>query len=140
MIPITENDVLVDEVIYHLKCNILTELRPSRIHGVGVFALVDIPKDTYIFPKWSNGTGIYRIPKNKLNELPEPVINMIDSYFIDDDSDHKIIRLINGLNFLFHSPSFCNTSYPIKENQNVDGFGKTLCDIKKGEEILEWYP
>ena len=130
---------ITDEVIYHLKYNILTELRLSEVHGIGVFAIVDIPKNTYIFTKWSNGTGIYRIPKNRLNELPAPVLKMINMNFIDDDPDYKIIRLFNGLNYLVHSSSFCNSSYPYKENQNVDGFGKTLRDIKSGEEILEWY-
>jgi hypothetical protein len=130
---------ITDEVIYHLKHNILTELRLSEVHGIGVFAIVDIPKNTYIFTKWSNETGIYRIPKNRLNELPAPVLKMINMNFIDDDPDYKIIRLFNGLNYLVHSSSFCNSSYPYKENQNVDGFGKTLRDIKSGEEILEWY-
>jgi hypothetical protein len=130
---------ITDEVIYHLKYNILTELRLSEVHGIGVFAIVDIPKNTYIFTKWSNETGIYRIPKNRLNELPAPVLKMINMNFIDDDPDYKIIRLFNGLNYLVHSSSFCNSSYPYKENQNVDGFGKTLRDIKSGEEILEWY-
>jgi hypothetical protein len=130
---------ITDEVIYHLKHNILTELRLSGVHGIGVFAIVDIPKNTYIFTKWSNETGIYRIPKNRLNELPEPVLKMINMNFIDDDPDYKIIRLFNGLNYLVHSSSFCNSSYPYKENQNVDGFGKTLRDVKSGEEILEWY-
>jgi hypothetical protein len=130
---------ITDEVIYHLKHNILTELRLSEVHGIGVFAIVDIPKNTYIFTKWSNGTGIYRIPKNRLNELPAPVLKMINMNFIDDDPDYKIIRLFNGLNYLVHSSSFCNSSYPYKENRNVDGFGKTLRDIKSGEEILEWY-
>jgi len=130
---------ITDEVIYHLKHNILTELRLSEVHGIGVFAIVDIPKNTYIFTKWSNETGIYRIPKNRLNELPEPVLKMINMNFIDDDPDYKVIRLFNGLNYLVHSSSFCNSSYPYKENQNVDGFGKTLRDVKSGEEILEWY-
>ena len=131
---------LVDEVIYHLKHNVLTELRISNIHGIGVFALMDIPKDTYIFTKWSNGTGIFYIPKNRLNELPEPVLNLINMNFIDNDPDYKVIRLFNGLNYLSHSPSFCNSSYPHESEHNVDRFGKTIRDIKKDEEILEWYP
>ena len=130
---------ITDEVIYHLKHNILTELRLSEVHGIGVFAIVDIPKNTYIFTKWSNGTGIYRIPKNRLNELPAPVLKMINMNFIDDDPDYKVIRLFNGLNYLVHSSSFCNSSYPHEIKHNVDGFGKTLRDIKSGEEILEWY-
>jgi hypothetical protein len=50
-----------------------------------------------------------------------------------------LVRLYEGLNYLFHSPSFCNSSYPDKEKQNVDNFGKVLRDIKSGEDILEWY-
>jgi hypothetical protein len=130
---------LMDEVVYHLNNNILTELRPSGIHGIGVFAIMDIPKNTYIFKKWLNGTGIYRIPKNRLSETPEPVLKLINMNFIDDDDNNKLVRLYEGLNYLFHSPSFCNSSYPDKEKQNVDNFGKVLRDIKSGEEILEWY-
>jgi SET domain-containing protein len=130
---------VVDEVLYHLKNNVLTELRSSEIHGIGVFALVDIPKDTYVFAKWTNGSGLFHIPKNRLNELPEAVLNLINKNFINDDPNYKVIRLYNGLNYLSHSPSFCNSSYPHENKHNVDRFGKTIKDIKKDEEILEWY-
>jgi hypothetical protein len=100
---------------------------------------MEIPKDTYVFPKWPYESGIYHIPKNRLSEIPEPVLKLINMNFINDDPDYKIIKLFQGFNYLFHSSSFCNSSYPHKEKQNVDGFGKALRDIHEGEEILEWY-
>jgi hypothetical protein len=130
---------MVDEVIFHLKQNIFTELKSSDIHGIGVFSIMEIPKDTYVFPKWSYESGIYHIPKNRLSEIPEPVLKLINMNFINDDPDYKIIKLFQGFNYLFHSSSFCNSSYPHQDKQNVDGFGKALRDIHEGEEILEWY-
>jgi SET domain-containing protein len=47
---------------------VLTRLRPSRIHGVGVFAIRNIKKGTYIFPEdqqrivWIDESQVRRAP------------------------------------------------------------------------------
>jgi hypothetical protein len=127
------------EVIQHLKDNIKTQIGVSNIDGVGVFAIKNIKKDEQVFPIWQGKTGIYVIPNNELNEIPSEVLKLLEKYFINDECGFKIIRLFNGMNFLFHGTSFCNSAYPSKENTNIDINGIALRDIMAGEEILEWY-
>jgi hypothetical protein len=127
------------EVIQHLKDNIKTQIGVSNIDGVGVFAIKDIKKDEQVFPIWQGKTGIYVIPNNELNEIPSEVLKLLEKYFINDECGFKIIRLFNGMNFLFHGTSFCNSAYPSKENTNIDINGIALRNIMAGEEILEWY-
>jgi hypothetical protein len=127
------------EVIQNLKDNIKTQIGVSNIDGVGVFAIKNIKKDEQVFPIWQGKTGIYVIPNNELNEIPSEVLKLLEKYFINDECGFKIIRLFNGMNFLFHGTSFCNSAYPSKENTNIDINGIALRDIMAGEEILEWY-
>ena len=127
------------EVIQHLKDNIKTQIGVSNIDGVGVFAIKDIKKDEQVFPIWKGKTGIYVIPNNELNEIPSEVLKLLEKYFINDECGFKIIRLFNGMNFIFHGTSFCNSAYPSKENTNIDINGIALRNIMAGEEILEWY-
>jgi hypothetical protein len=129
---------ITKEVIYHLSNNIKTELRISEI-GVGVFAIKDINKGEQVFPIWQFESGIYLIPNDKINDIPNEVNKLLHKYFINEECGYKIIRLFKGLNFLFHSFSYCNSAYPNKENTNIDNNGFAIRDIKADEEILEWY-
>ena len=128
-----------NEAIEHLKTNIKTKLGVSPIDGIGVFAIRDIKKDEQVFPIWEGESFMYIIPNERLSDIPNAVLELLDMYFINDDLGFKIIRLFKGMNFLFHGTSFCNSAYPSKENTNVDITGIALRDIKAGEEILEWY-
>ena len=130
---------ITEEVIYHLSKNIKTKIGVSNINGVGVFAIKDISEGERVFPTWEHDTGLYLIPNDKLYLIPNEVRNLLDAYFINDECGFKLIRLYKGLNFLFHGFSYCNSSWPTKENQNMNDKGIALRDIKAGEEILEWY-
>lgn len=129
----------VDKVINHLKNNVKTKISVSKIHGVGVFAIKDIQKGEQLFPIWEYESGVYIIPNNRLNEIGNEVLELIDMYFINDECGYKVIRLFKGINFLFHGVTYCNSAYPISDNVNIDVYGIALRDINKGEEILEWY-
>lgn len=133
MIDITE------EVIYHLSKNIKTQIAVSKLNGVGVFAIKDINKAEQVFPIWEFESGMYIVPNDRINEIPNEVQNLLHKYFINGDCGFKILRLFKGLNFLFHGFSYCNSAYPNIENVNIDNKGFALRDIKAGEEILEWY-
>jgi len=130
---------IVENIIYHLSYNIKTKIGDSKIHGVGVFAIKDIKAGEQLFPIWEYDTGIYVIPNNRLKDIPNEVFELLHMYFINDDCGYKIIRLFQGMNFLFNGFSYCNSAYPNRENINVDINGIALRDIKAGEEILEWY-
>lgn len=129
----------IDEVIEHLSDNVKTEIAVSPIHGIGVFAIRDIKKGEEMFPVWNKASGIYALPKNKLNKIRHEVLNLLDKYFINTNSDYKLIRLFNGLNLIAHTISYCNSAYNTEYNQNITNDGIALRDIKAGEEILEWY-
>ena len=130
---------IVDSVIYHLSNNVKTKIGVSKIHGVGVFAIKNIKEGEQIFPVWEYDTGVYFIPNDRLNEIPIEVLDLLHMYFINDECGYKIIRLFKGLNFLFNGFSYCNSTYPNKQNMNMDINGIEIKDIKAGDEILEWY-
>jgi SET domain-containing protein len=130
---------LDSESLNHLVNNIKTEIKPSSIQGVGVFAIRDIKEGEQLFPKWEGETGIYIIPNESLDKLPNYILNLMYRYFINYETEFKLIRLFNGFNFISHNLSYCNSAYPNKEKQNIDNKGFALRDIGAGEEILEWY-
>jgi hypothetical protein len=130
---------IVEEAIKHLSTNIKTKIGVSSIDGVGVIAIRDIKQYEEVFPIWDNETGICLIPSDRLDEIPNEVIELLDMYFINDECEYKAIRLFKGLNFLFHGYSYCNSAWPDENNVNITNDGIALRDIKAGEEILEWY-
>lgn len=127
------------QVIDHLLNNVKTEIRPSPIHGIGVFAIKDIKKGEQLFTPWNYETGIYLIPNKTYEQFPEKVKDLLHRYFINEECGFKLIRLFKGMNLICHSISFCNSAYPNKERENIDTNGIALKDILEGEEILEWY-
>jgi len=130
---------MLEEVIKHLSNNIKTKIGVSSINGIGVFAIKDIMEGDDVFIPWKFDSGMYVIPNNRLDDIPNEVAELMNMYFINEECGYKIIKLFNGFNFLFHIPSYCNSAYPIESNANISIKGIALRDIKAGEEILEWY-
>jgi len=130
---------ITEEVIAHFKNNIKTKIGVSSIDGVGVIAIMDIKQYEEVFPIWNYESGIYLIPNDRLDEIPNEVVELLDRYFINDECGYKVIRLFNGFNFLFHGFSYCNSAWPNEHNVNITNDGIAMRDIKAGEEILEWY-
>jgi hypothetical protein len=130
---------ITEEVIKHLSKNIKTKIGVSSIDGVGVFAIRDIKQYEEVFPLWDYESGIYLIPNDRLTEIPNEVVELLDKYFINDECGYKVIRLFKGFNFTFHGFSYCNSAWPNEHNVNITNDGIAMNDIKAGEEILEWY-
>jgi len=130
---------ITEEVIKHLSKNIKTKIGISSIDGVGVFAIRDIKQYEEVFPLWDYESGIYLIPNDRLTEIPNEVVELLDKYFINDECGYKVIRLFKGFNFTFHGFSYCNSAWPNEHNVNITNDGIAMNDIKAGEEILEWY-
>jgi hypothetical protein len=130
---------MLDEVIKHLSNSIKTKIGVSSIDGIGVFAIRDIMEGDDVFIPWKFESGMYIIPNNRLDDIPNEVVDLMNMYFINEECGYKVIRLFKGFNFLFHGTSFCNSAFPNQENVNISTKGIALKDIKAGEEILEWY-
>lgn len=129
----------LEDVIHHLKNNIKTKIGVSNIHGVGVFAIRDINKGEQVFPDWEFKTGVYIVPNSRLHEIPNEVLDLLDMYFINNECGFKLLRLFSGVNFVSHNFSFCNSSFNTEFEHNIEIDGIALRNIKKGEEILEFY-
>ena len=56
-------------------------LRPSEIHGIGVFAVRDIPEGTNLFPECTS-PAYYKIDLSHLNKLNKNVIKMMEDFFV----------------------------------------------------------
>ena len=130
---------ITEEVIYHLSRNVKTKIGVSNIHGVGVFAIRDIRKYEEVFPIWEYDSGIYLIPNDRMQDIPNEIVELLDMHFINDECGFKVIRLFKGFNFLFHGTSYCNSAWPDKNKTNITNNGIAMVDIKSGDEILEWY-
>jgi len=125
----------------YLNTSIKSYQRKSSIHGIGLFALVDIKKGDQVFPKWKGKTGWCNIKFKKAQLLPKEVLAYIlrsyESKIKNDDSSVNF-KLVKDTNFLFTEPlCLLNTKY---ENGTIDyQSGKALVDINKDEELFGNY-
>ena len=100
-------------VLQYISNSIKSCAKPSKIHGIGLFALTDIEKGDEVFPKWEGKTGWYSVKLKLAKKLPEDellyILRSFGSDIIDDDSDVRFILTKNS-NFLFTNPrSLINT-------------------------------
>jgi len=114
----------------HTYCRI----RPSKIHGVGVYAIMSIPKGTNLFPDCSYNVKeeIKIINKKEVFHLHENVKDMMDDFFISNDTHYFALDCLNNINvsyFLNHSDK------PNCEWVEKDDSFRPLKDIEEGEEL-----
>lgn len=111
-----------------LNTFVQTYLAPSKIHGVGVFALQDIPKGRQLFADMV--TKVYTLPYKEFDKLFPEVRDQILGQFP---------QVVNGSNFLYPTTriqAYMNHS----DDPNYDAVNDVaLRDIKKDEEITEDY-
>ena len=125
----------------YLNTSVKSYQRPSKVRGVGLFALMNIKKGEEVFPKWEGRTKWYRIRFKEAKELPKEVLSyLLRSYGnkINDDYSYISFRLIKDTNFLFSEPlAMLNTMY---EKGNIDSnTGIALRDINKDDELFGNY-
>ena len=128
-------------VLEYISNSIKSCAKPSKIHGIGLFALTDIEKGEEVFPKWEGKTGWYSVKLKLAKKLPEDVLFYILRSFasdIIDDNSNVRFMLTKDCNFLFSNPiAFVNTKGILG---NIDSLtGLAIRNIKKGEEILGTY-
>lgn len=117
-----------EQQIYLLNRVVLTKLAPSDVHGVGVFALKDIPAETKLhaldFPVR------YDLPYEEFDKLDEEVAEYIVNSWPS---------VTMGAPFFFpytNIQAFMNHN----DNPNYNNLDDTITkDIKAGEEIFEDY-
>ena len=124
----------------YLNTSVKSYIRVSKIHGIGLFTLVDIKKGEHIFQLWKGKTDWYKIKFSKAKLLPKEVLSYILRSYgskIENDNSDINFRLVKDTNFLFSNPlCLLNTEY---ENGNVDTNGIAIKDIKINKEITATY-
>ncbi len=125
-----------EELLKELSEEIYAVLKPSPVHGIGVFAIRDIPKGCRnIFSK-NIGEWI-KLPIADIEQLPEHSRNLVETYCLYDDENYYVpdygFKVMDLVNYLNHSA----TPNIISIN-NGECF-EALTDISAGAELLVNY-
>ena len=122
----------ISEQISELNTEVKCCLRPSPIHGIGVFSLRDIKKGERCYCKPNQFRKWYSIPYERLNELRPEIKEIIlqrwgsvinKSQFLSPNDDAWLIL-------------FTNHSYEPNYLVSTD---LALKDISVGEEVVQDY-
>jgi len=127
------------KILHNLK-NTYCRLKPSRIAGVGIFAVFNLPKGINPFvgspkPKW------YEFTMKELKGLNKEVIKMIDDFFvIEKDGTVYIPETgLNGMDMSFFPNHSKKPNLKAVYNKNQEIEFRTNRKIKKGEELTANY-
>jgi SET domain-containing protein len=122
-----------DELLSQLHQQTYAMLKTSPVHGIGVYAIRDIPKGCQDI--FSKGIGEWiKLPVKEVELLPPHSKELIETYCLFDEDNYyvpdygfKVMDLVNYLNHS-HAPN-------IKSVNDGEEF-EALRDIKTGEELL----
>jgi len=113
--------------------DVFTRLKPSPIHGIGVFAIRRIPKGSCVFG--ADDAALVWVPKKQIEHLPAPLKKLYDDFSVIKGNRFGCPTSFNDLTiswYLNHS-----------ENPNVaadDSFRfYALRGIEEGEELTVNY-
>jgi SET domain-containing protein len=124
------------ELLRQLQQDTYVMLKPSPVHGIGVFAIRDIPKGCRTI--FSTGVGEWiKIPINEVEALPPHSRNLIETYCLYDEENYFVpdygFKLMDIVLYLNHSAD------PNIVSMNEGEQFEALRDIKEGEELLVNY-
>lgn len=117
-----------------LNKEVWATIKPSNIHGIGVFAIRDIPKGTKITTNTLETENIdlfLPITEEEFNNIIPEIQEIILDRMLYKENQFEFVINPNAEIII---QSFMNHS----SNPNTDG-RITLSDIKKGEELTEDY-
>lgn len=112
---------------------VYTRLKPSPIHGVGVFAIRDIPKDTYVFEP--DEDELVSVQADETKALPLDVRRLYEDFCVLKGNTYQCPSSFNKL-----TPAwYLNTSK--SPNVAADSSLKfyAIRDIQAGEELTADY-
>lgn len=122
-----------DELLNELMIETYAMLKPSTVHGIGVFAIRNIPKGCrHIFSK-GHGQWI-KVPIEEVEKLPAHSKELVETYCVFDkeyyfmpDYGFKVMDMVNYLN---------HSSVPNIISVNDGEDFEALTDILPGTELL----
>lgn len=123
------------ETVKYLNSSVYATLKPSPVHGIGVFAIRDIPQGQMITDysiHTINNAGFLKVSAEEFEQIHQAIRSII--------LDHNLFQK-NQKAFYFYSPNMevCLTSF-MNHSTDANSDGRfALRDIKGGEEITEDY-
>ena len=125
-----------EKLLNQLQQETYVMIKPSPLHGIGVFAIRDIPKGTKNI--FSEGFGEWiKISKLEVDALPKHAKDLIENHCLFDDADYYVpeygFKLLDLVIYLNHSDQ------PNIISLNEGAYFQAIRDIKEGEELLVDY-
>jgi SET domain-containing protein len=125
-----------DELLKELSQETLVALKPSPVHGIGVFAIAAIPKGCRTIFSRNAGNWI-PVPITEIEQLPEHSRSLVETYCLYDEENYFVpdygFKLMDLVNYLNHS------SLPNIISVNDGEYFESIVDIAAGEELLVNY-
>lgn len=125
-----------EELLKELSEETFITLKPSLIHGIGVFALRDIPRGCKTLFSRNVGEWI-RVPIADIDQLPDQTRNMVETYCLYDETHYYLpdygFKVMDLVNYLNHS------STPNVISVNEGEYFESIRDIAEGEELFVNY-
>lgn len=112
--------------------NVYARLKPSLIHGVGCFAIRDIPVGVDPFPD-SNSEHQF-VEKEKVANLPPEIKKLYYDFCCDEDGIYYCPKSFNRVDVSWYLNHSKNPNMVFREVGTTFGFF-TARDIKDGEEL-----
>lgn len=123
-------------LLQELQADNYVMLKPSPVHGIGVFAIKDIPKGCRSIFSKGNG-GWVRLSFEEVEQLPAHSRNLVETYCLYDETHYFVpdygFKLMDLVLYLNHS------STPNIASINEGEEFEALRDIQEGEELLVDY-
>ena len=130
-------------VYEYIKKFVNVRLEPSKIDGVGVFALRNIEVGEKLFVEWEGESGEYYMSSEDLESLDSDVkTHVLNMYGFKKVNELYVVSiiLVKNCHWIFKTPLHWVNSCSWNEEPNFDRETlKTNRFIKKGEEILTKY-
>jgi SET domain-containing protein len=125
-----------EQLLQELSHETYVALKPSAVHGIGVFAIVDIPKGCRKI--FSKGVGEWvKLPIADVEKLPGHSRSLIETYCLYDEDHYYVpdygFKVMDIVNYLNHS------SAPNIASVNEGEDFEAMVDIPAGTELLVDY-
>jgi len=125
-----------EELLKELSQETYVALRPSAVHGIGVFAITDIPKGCKDLFSKNIGSWV-KLPVADVDRLPEHSRSLVETYCLYDEENYYVpdygFKVMDLVNYLNHSSS------PNIMSMNDGEYFESIMDIPKGTELLVNY-
>ena len=125
-----------EQLLRELAEHTYITIKPSTVHGIGVFALQDIPKGCREIFSRNVGDWI-KLPISDVEALPEHSRNLVETYCLFDNEHYYVpdygFKVMDLVNYLNHSPE----PNVISINDGIEF--EAIRDIKAGEELFVDY-